>query len=68
MPSGLAWAGWALVNQGYGSSRQAAVIKLQYELYYIKHQSLCLDLVILLKTVVDSFALRGRWKRKGYEC
>ncbi len=53
-------AGWALVNQGYGSSREAAVIKLQYDLYYIKHQSLWLDLVILLKTVVDSFALRGR--------
>ncbi|MCS7222926.1 MAG: sugar transferase, partial [Anaerolineae bacterium] len=36
------------------------VIKLQYDLYYIKHWSLWLDLVILLKTVLDMLTLRGR--------
>lgn len=53
-------AGWGLVNQGYVASVQDARIKLQYDLYYIKHQSLWLDMVILLKTIVDSVTLRGR--------
>nr|MBC8199057.1 sugar transferase [Candidatus Desulfaltia bathyphila] len=53
-------AGWGLVNQGYGASKEDARIKLQYDLYYIKHQSLWLDMVILLKTIVDTLTLRGR--------
>ena len=53
-------AGWALVKYGYASSKEDALVKLQYDLYYIKHQSLWLDLVILLKTVVDTVTLRGR--------
>ncbi|MBC7232381.1 MAG: sugar transferase [Chloroflexi bacterium] len=53
-------AGWGLVKQGYGSSKEDALLKLQYDLYYIKHQSLWLDLVILLKTIVDTFTLQGR--------
>jgi len=53
-------AGWGLVKQGYGSSKEDAVLKLQYDLYYIKHQSLWLDLIILLKTILDTLTLRGR--------
>jgi exopolysaccharide biosynthesis polyprenyl glycosylphosphotransferase len=53
-------AGWGLVRQGYGASKEDALLKLQYDLYYIKHQSLWLDLVILLKTVVDTLTLGGR--------
>jgi exopolysaccharide biosynthesis polyprenyl glycosylphosphotransferase len=53
-------AGWGLVKQGYGDSEEDALLKLQYDLYYIKHQSLWLDIVILLKTVVDTIGLRGR--------
>jgi lipopolysaccharide/colanic/teichoic acid biosynthesis glycosyltransferase len=53
-------AGWGLVKQGYGASKEDALLKLQYDLYYIKHQSLWLDLVILLKTVVDTLTLGGR--------
>ncbi|MDW8103328.1 MAG: sugar transferase, partial [Anaerolineae bacterium] len=53
-------AGWALVKYGYASSKEDTVIKLQYDLYYIKHWSLWLDLVILLKTVLDTLTLRGR--------
>jgi len=53
-------AGWGLVKQGYGASKEDAVLKLQYDLYYIKHQSLWLDMVILLKTVLDTLTLRGR--------
>ncbi|MBI5635269.1 MAG: sugar transferase [Nitrospirae bacterium] len=53
-------AGWGLVKQGYGSSKEDALLKLQYDLYYIKHQSLWLDIVILFKTIVDTLTFRGR--------
>jgi exopolysaccharide biosynthesis polyprenyl glycosylphosphotransferase len=53
-------AGWGLVKQGYGASKEDALIKLQYDLYYIKHQSLWFDLVILLKTIIDTLTFRGR--------
>lgn len=53
-------AGWGLVNQGYGSSKEDAKLKLQYDLYYIKHQTLWLDIVILLKTIIDTVTFGGR--------
>ncbi len=53
-------AGWALIRQGYAASKEDALIRLQYDLYYIKHQSIWLDLVILGKTVVDMLTLGGR--------
>jgi exopolysaccharide biosynthesis polyprenyl glycosylphosphotransferase len=53
-------AGWALVRQGYASSKDDALLRLQYDLYYIKHQSVWLDLTILFRTVVDTVTLRGR--------
>lgn len=43
--------GWAQVNFRYGSDEKDAIEKLRYELYYIKNQSLALDMRILLKTV-----------------
>lgn len=42
--------GWAQVKYGYGDSVEDAEVKLQYDLYYIKHMSLLLDLVILIDT------------------
>lgn len=53
-------AGWALINQGYSSSVVDALVKLGYDLYYIKHQSIWLDVMILLKTVGAMVALKGR--------
>lgn len=47
-------AGWALLHQGYARSVEESLIKLQYDLYYIKHQSLWLDLVIILRTIEPS--------------
>jgi exopolysaccharide biosynthesis polyprenyl glycosylphosphotransferase len=43
--------GWAQLMYPYGASREDAREKLQYDLYYLKHRSLMLDLVILLQTV-----------------
>lgn len=53
-------AGWALINYGYSSSVEDALVKLGYDLYYIKHQSIWLDVMILLKTLGAMVALRGR--------
>ena len=53
-------AGWALINYGYSSSVRDALVKLQYDLYYIKHQSLALDLFILLKTIGAMLSFKGR--------
>jgi sugar transferase (PEP-CTERM system associated) len=47
--------GWAQISYPYGSSVADAQQKLQYDLYYLKHMSLALDMFILaatLKTVV----------------
>ncbi len=43
--------GWAQVNFPYGSSVADARRKLEYDLYYLKHMGLFLDLFILLDTV-----------------
>ncbi len=43
--------GWAQVMYRYGGSAEDALTKLQYDLYYIKHQSLYLDLSIILRTI-----------------
>ncbi len=43
--------GWAQLCYPYGSSEQDALEKLQYDLYYIKNNTLIFDLAILLQTV-----------------
>ncbi len=43
--------GWAQIKYPYGASVDDAIQKLQYDLYYIKNQSLTLDLVIVFETV-----------------
>lgn len=52
--------GWAQVNFPYGSSIKDALEKLQYDLYYIKHRSLSLDLNIIISTIIVVLGLRGR--------
>jgi len=52
--------GWAQVNYPYGESEEDAVAKLQYDLYYIRHYSLKLDAMIILKTVHTMLFGKGR--------
>ena len=51
--------GWAQVKYGYGVSEQDELVKLQYDLYYIKHQSFLLDILIILKTVIEVILCHG---------
>jgi sugar transferase (PEP-CTERM system associated) len=51
--------GWAQIKYPYGASIEDARQKLQYDLYYIKNQSLLLDAVILFETVKTILFGRG---------
>lgn len=52
--------GWAQVNYGYGSTSEDSLNKLKYDLYYIRHRSLLLDALIVLRTVGKVLRLQGR--------
>ena len=52
--------GWAQVNYAYGDSMEDSLIKLQYDLYYIKHRSIFLDLNIFIKTISTVLFYRGQ--------
>jgi len=52
--------GWAQIKYPYGASIEDARQKLQYDLYYIKNQSLMLDAIILFETVKIIMFGRGR--------
>jgi len=43
--------GWAQMQQGYADSEEGTAIKLSYDLYYVAHYSMALDLLIFYKTV-----------------
>lgn len=51
--------GWAQVKYRYGNTTEDALIKLQYDLYYIKHQSMVLDILILLRTIRVVLGFKG---------
>jgi sugar transferase (PEP-CTERM system associated) len=51
--------GWAQVRFRYGSTIEDAQTKLQYDLYYVKHMSLLLDLGIVLDTLKVMVTSRG---------
>ena len=52
-------AGWGLIHQGYGSSVEDSLRKLEFDLYYIKHQNLALDFQILFRTFWETVTMRG---------
>jgi lipopolysaccharide/colanic/teichoic acid biosynthesis glycosyltransferase len=52
--------GWAQVNFGYAATVEDTIIKLEYDLYYIKHRTLLLDLIILLRTVGTVIGFKGQ--------
>lgn len=49
IPPGL--TGWAQIKYAYGASIEDARQKLQYDLYYVKNQSLILDAIVLFETI-----------------
>ncbi len=51
--------GWAQINHGYANTVDEAQRKLQYDLYYIKRNSLWLDLLVLLRTIRVVLSFNG---------
>lgn len=47
--------GWAQVRQGYAASAEETATKLSYDLWYLRHRSLTVDLAILLRTLLVVF-------------
>ncbi|ALS97649.1 TIGR03013 family XrtA/PEP-CTERM system glycosyltransferase [Lacimicrobium alkaliphilum] len=53
-------AGWAQLNYPYGASVEDSMEKLKFDLYYVKHQSMLLDILILIRTVEVILFGKGR--------
>lgn len=52
--------GWAQVNYGYAATIEETMMKLEYDLYYIKNRNLLIDILILLRTPSTVIGLKGR--------
>jgi exopolysaccharide biosynthesis polyprenyl glycosylphosphotransferase len=52
--------GWAQVNYSYYATVEEMGVKLEYDLYYIKHRNMLMDMMILLRTFTQVIAFRGR--------
>jgi exopolysaccharide biosynthesis polyprenyl glycosylphosphotransferase len=52
--------GWAQINYGYVASVTETSIKLEYDLYYIKHRTLSMDFQIILRTIGTVLKRTGR--------
>ena len=52
--------GWAQIKHGYVSTVGDTAVKLEFDLYYIKHRTSGMDINIILRTVGTMFAGKGR--------
>ena len=52
--------GWAQINYGYVANVTETGIKLEFDLYYIKHRTLSMDLQIILRTISTVIRRTGR--------
>ena len=52
--------GWAQINYGYASTVEDTAVKLEYDLFYIKHRSIAMDMAIILGTIGTVLGRRGR--------
>ncbi|MBK9925705.1 MAG: sugar transferase [Anaerolineales bacterium] len=52
--------GWAQINYGYVASVTETSIKLEYDLYYIKHRTISMDFQIILRTISTVLRRTGR--------
>jgi len=51
--------GWAQVRHHYTTATEDSLVKLQYDLFYIRHRSLMLDLRIMFSTLPVIFKMKG---------
>lgn len=51
--------GWAQIHYDYGNSIEDAVMKLQYDFYYVRHWSLWMDVYIMFRTIAVVLQAKG---------
>lgn len=51
--------GWAQISYHYASNVEESAIKLEYDLFYIKHRNILLDINIIMRTMGQVIGLRG---------
>lgn len=51
--------GWAQINYQYASNTEETAIKLEYDLYYIMHRNILLDILVLVRTFGQIAGFRG---------
>jgi len=54
-------SGWAQINHKYGDTVEDAMIKLEYDLYYIKNMAVSLDVYIMFHTAKTMLLARGAY-------
>ena len=52
--------GWAQINYGYSATIAQTIVKLEYDLYYIKHRNIFMDILIILRTMTQVIGFQGR--------
>lgn len=52
--------GWAQINYGYAGTVHETAIKLEYDLYYIEHRNLFMDISIILRTMSTVLGFKGQ--------
>ena len=52
--------GWAQINYQYASNAEETGVKLEYDLYYIMHRNIMLDVMIIFRTLGAIIRFRGR--------
>jgi Sugar transferases involved in lipopolysaccharide synthesis len=52
--------GWAQIHQQYAETIEETAVKLEYDLYYIEHANLLMDITIILRTFGSVLGFKGR--------
>ncbi len=52
--------GWAQIHQNYAETVEETAVKLEYDLYYIQHATILMDITIMLRTVMSVLGFKGR--------
>ncbi|MDY6867357.1 MAG: sugar transferase, partial [Chloroflexota bacterium] len=52
--------GWAQINYGYAGTVKQTAIKLEYDLFYIEHRTLLMDISIILRTMGNVLGFKGQ--------
>jgi exopolysaccharide biosynthesis polyprenyl glycosylphosphotransferase len=52
--------GWAQINFGYAGNVEETAVKLEYDLYYIEHRNLLMDISIILRTIWQVLGFKGQ--------